>query len=182
MADNSDNPDSIASDASDANEHTDQLAAENEIRERLDGKPVDFASLDAVSNIYRAATAVRRRAEQDVLAANGLSFGGFTILWVLWMWGEMETARLADECGLAKGTLTGMLMTLEKQDLVQRTRSAVDRRRVLVDLTGAGTALISRVFPTFNRFEADITSALSADDKRELARLLRLVIRSCTTE
>lgn len=152
------------------------LDAERDVQERLGDRPLDFASLDAISNIYRAAAGVRRRAESQVLADYRLSFGGFTILWVLWVWGEMETARLADECGLAKGTLTGMLTTLEKRELVERKRIEADRRRVLVSLTDAGTALIDELFPKFNRFEGEMAAGLSAAEKRELARLLRVVI------
>lgn len=152
------------------------LNAERDVQARLGDRPIDFASLDAISNIYRAAAAVRRRAEREVLSGYGLSFGAFTILWVLWVWDEMETARLAEECNLAKGTLTGMLNTLEKQDLVRRTRIEADKRRVLVSLTTAGEATISEVFPTFNAFEGQMSAGLTDEEKRELARLLRIVI------
>ena len=152
------------------------LAAEQDIKLKLDDRSLDFASLLAVSNIYWAAGAVLRTSERDLLGPVGLSWGGFTILWVLWIWGSMETARLAAECDLAKGTLTGMLTTLEKQELVNRDRMSADRRRVLVSLTPTGTAKISELFPRFNGFEAAVTDGLSDEEKTELARLLRLVI------
>lgn len=151
------------------------LEAERHVQRRLGGLEVDFESLDAVSNIYRAAAAVRRRAEGTVLASDGLSFGAFTILWVLWVWGAMETAKLAQECNLAKGTLTGMLDTLERQGMVDRSRLESDKRRVEVSLTGKGMATIAEVFPKFNAFEAEMTAALTTDEKRVLARLLRRV-------
>ena len=152
------------------------LDAEHDVQARLGDHPLDFASHDAISNIYRAAAGVRRRAEAEVLAEYQLSFGGFTILWVLWVWGEMETAQLAQECALAKGTLTGMLTTLEKRFLVERNRVETDRRRVVVHLTDDGATLIDELFPKFNRFEALMSSSLSVTDKLELARLLRIVI------
>lgn len=149
--------------------------AEQDIRDRLDNQELDFVALQAISNIYRAASAVRRRAERDLLTEVGLSWGGFTILWVLWVWGEMETARLATECDLAKGTLTGMLTTLEKQGLVERHRVAEDRRRVSVALTGDGVDLIEDLFPRFNSFERSMTRGLTADQQLDLARHLRAV-------
>ena len=152
------------------------LLVERDIKERLHGRALDFASMLAVSNIYRAARAVRRRAEREVLNDAGLSWGGFTILWVLWIWGEMETSRLAAECDLAKGTLTGMLTTLEKQHLVVRRRVVADRRRVAVALTDAGRSTIEELFPRFNGFETAMTDGLSSEQKGELARLLRFVI------
>ena len=158
-------------------DHNGLLAAERDVQERLRGRALDMESMDAVSNIYRAASAVRLRAERDVLSEYGLSWGGFTILWVLWVWRAMETAHLAEECGLAKGTLTGMLKTLERRDLVVRERVEADLRRVRVDITPAGLALIEEVVPRFNRFEGAATSSLAPAEKRELARLLRIVIQ-----
>lgn len=156
------------------------LKAEQDIQERLLGQSLDFASMLAVSNIYRAASAVRRQAERELLTPAGLSWGGFTILWVLWIWGEMETARLASECDLAKGTLTGMLNTLEKQQLVFRRRMDADRRRVMVSLTESGEETIEELFPRFNSYEGAITLGLSHDQKAELAMLLRVVITNAS--
>ncbi len=153
-----------------------RLDAERHVQARLGSHPLDFASMDAISNIYRAASGVRRRAERELLSAYNLSWGGFTILWVLWVWGATETANLAAECGLAKGTLSGMVGTLEKQGLVQRKSVATDKRRVLVTLTAAGQALITKLFPRFNHYEGQMSAGLSVEEKKELARLLRIVI------
>ena len=152
------------------------LDAERLIQERLGGRRLDFDSMLAVSNIYRAATAVRRRAEKGVLSEFGLSWGGFTTLWVLWVWGEMQSADLADECDLSKGTLTGVVKTLEKRGFVKRAPVAADRRRVNVSLTDAGLATIEQLFPRFNLYEGEMVGNLSASEKQELAELLRRVI------
>lgn len=151
------------------------LEAERDIRARLGDRQLDFDALLAVSNIYRAANAVRNRMEREVLGPEGLSWGGFTILFVLWVWGERETGQLAEDCGLAKGTLSGMLGTLEKTGLVSRTRHPEDGRRVLVDLEEGGRKLIERLFPRFNEHETKFTSRLSHQEHGELARLLRIV-------
>ncbi len=156
------------------------LAAERDVRARLADHDLDFDSNMAISNIYRAAAAVRGEAEREVLANDQLSWGGWAILWVLWVWGDMPTSRLADECGLAKGTLTGMLTTLEKRDLVARHRVEEDKRKVMVRLTDSGDETISELFPRFNGFETAMLSGLSGDEQRELARLLRIVITNAS--
>jgi DNA-binding MarR family transcriptional regulator len=158
------------------------LQAERDIRDKLGDRALDFASMQAIANIYRAASAVRRRAEREVLSDAGLSWGGFTILWVLWVWGDMETGRLADECDLSKGTLTGMLTTLERQELVVRERIESDRRRMLVSLTSTGLATIEELFTRFNAFEGHMASHMSDRDKRQLARLLRVVIANANDD
>jgi DNA-binding MarR family transcriptional regulator len=158
------------------------LEAERDIRSRLGGRPIDFDAMAAVSNIYRAANAVRNRMEKEVLTPAGLSWGGFTILFVLWVWGDREAAELADDCGLARGTLTGMVGTLEKAGLVSRARHAEDGRRVVVRIEPAGLETIEAVFPEFHRHEVEFTGELSAGEKRQLARLLRLVTATATDQ
>ncbi|MEM9203484.1 MAG: MarR family winged helix-turn-helix transcriptional regulator [Actinomycetota bacterium] len=152
------------------------LQAERDIRAAIGDRPLDFVSMQAIANIYRAAAAIRRRAERTVLASSSLSWGGFTILYVLWVWGEMETNRLATECDLAKGTVTGLVTTLEKQQLVERERVEEDRRRVLVRLTPSGLDTIEDVFPRFNAFEAEMSHGLGEAEKEQLSHLLRQVI------
>jgi MarR family transcriptional regulator, organic hydroperoxide resistance regulator len=151
------------------------LEAERDIRSRLGDRALDFEAMLAVSNIYRAANAVRNRMERDVLAPAGLTWGGFTILFVLWVWGERETGQLADDCGLAKGTLSGMLTTLEKSGLMERSRHSEDGRRVVVRLLDRGLETIESVYPEFNRYEAKFTADLDHQERLELARLLRRV-------
>jgi len=157
------------------------LGAEQDVQARLNDQELDFDANRAISNIYRAAAAVRRQAEQGVLKEYGLSWGGFTILWVLWVWGEMETATLANECDLAKGTLTGMLTTLQKRQLVERRRSETDGRRVLVDATADGLRLIDKLFPRFNNLETELVQGLSTSESKELSRLLRIVITNAVS-
>lgn len=156
------------------------LEAERDIRARLADKSLDFEALLAVSNIYRAANAVRNRMEREVLGPAGLSWGGFTILFVLWVWGDQSTGELAEAAGLAKGTLSGMLNTLERSGLVSRSPHPDDGRRVVVHLEPEGKARIEAVFPEFNRHEAMFTAALDSGERRELARLLRSVTATAT--
>lgn len=151
------------------------LEAERDIRARLGDRAFDFEALLAVSNIYRAANAVRNRMEKEILAPAGLSWGGFTILFVLWVWGDRETGELADDSGLAKGTLTGMLKTLERSKLVVRKPHPEDGRKVMVHLEPTGLEAIEGLFPEFNSAEARFTERLEPSERRELARLLRTV-------
>ena len=151
------------------------LQAEADIRARLEGQPFDFHAMSAIANVYRAGTAVRNHMERSVLAAYDLSWVAFTVLWVLWIWGSQETGHVAEEAGVTKGTLTGVIKTLQSQKLIKRTPHRDDRRRVSISLTAKGTKVISQVFPIFNLHEREAVSVLSATEQRELARLLRKV-------
>jgi DNA-binding MarR family transcriptional regulator len=137
---------------------------------------VDFTAMAAVSNVYRVAGAVRNVMERDVLAPDGLSWTGFTALWVLWIWGPQEARHLAEECGVTKGTLTGIVSTLEAKGLLERDSPPTDGRLVLVGLTAKGRETIRRLFPLFNQHEAKVVSALTVKEQEQLAMLLRRVL------
>lgn len=151
------------------------LEAERDIKAVLGDRSLDFDALLAISNIHRAATAVRNRMEREILTPAGLTWGGFTILFVLWVWGERETNELATDCGVAKGTLSGMLATLERAGMVKRSRHPVDGRRVIVSLEKAGEDEMDGLFPGFNELESVLTDRLDIEERRELSRLLRKV-------
>ncbi|HEY7931292.1 MAG TPA: MarR family transcriptional regulator [Acidimicrobiales bacterium] len=151
--------------------------AERDIRRRLKSQALDFTAMSAVSNIYRSGSAVRNHMERTLLADYDLSWVAFTVLWVLWIWGEQETGHVADEAGVTKGTLTGVIKTLQARKLIRRRPHREDGRRVLITLTKAGERLIEQLFPEFNQHESLVVSGLSSSEQRELARLLRLVLQ-----
>jgi DNA-binding MarR family transcriptional regulator len=156
----------------------DLVQAERDIRTRIGEQELDFAAMAAVSNIYRAANAIRNQLEQQVLAEEDLSWAAFTVLFELWIWGDQQTRHLAAEAGVTKGTLTGVLKTLEKRGLARRRGHEEDGRLVLVSLEPRGQAVIERLFPAFNRGEALVSASLTAKEKDQLASLLRKIIRT----
>ena len=156
----------------------DLVQAERDIRERIGDQHLDFAAMAAVSNISRAANVVRNHMERKVLADEDLSWAAFTVLFVLWIWGEQQTRHLAVEAGVTKGTLTGVLKTLEKRGLTKRQAHDEDGRLVLVSLEPKGEAVIERLFPAFNASETQVSGALSDREKNQLAGLLRKIVRS----
>jgi DNA-binding MarR family transcriptional regulator len=152
--------------------------AERDIRARLDDHDLDFTAMSAVSNIYRAGSGVRNHMERELLAQYDLSWVAFTVLWVLWIWGDQETGHVAAEAGITKGTLTGVIKTLQARRLIRRLPHRDDRRRVSIGISKAGERLIERLFPEFNRHETLAVSALSHTEQLELARLLRIVLKT----
>lgn len=156
----------------------DPLPAERKVLERLGGMPLDFRAMAAVSNLFRASTAIRRHMERTVLAQDRLSWTSFVALWVLWVWGEMESRDLAAAVGISRPTSTGVVTTLERRGLVRRRRSSEDGRMVRVSLTPAGRRLIEGLFPRFNAAEVAVTARLSAEEQEALAGMLREVYRT----
>jgi MarR family transcriptional regulator, organic hydroperoxide resistance regulator len=158
-------------------EPDDLLPAERRVLERLGHLPLDFRAMWAVSNLFRASAAIRRHMEAKVLADDRLSWTSFVALWVLWVWGEMESRDLAAAVGISRPTSTGVVTTLERRGLVQRKRNAADGRMVRVSLTESGRTRIEDLFPRFNAEEAAVTAHLSPQEQQAMAAMLRSMLR-----
>ncbi|HEX9694410.1 MAG TPA: MarR family transcriptional regulator [Actinomycetota bacterium] len=156
----------------------DLLPAERKVLEELGHLPLDFRAMWAVSNLFRASAAIRRHMEAKVLADDRLSWTSFVVLWVLWVWGEMESRDLAAAVGISRPTSTGVVTTLEQRRLVRRQRSADDGRMVRVSLTGRGRRTIEGLFPRFNQEEQALTAHLSPEEQETMAGLLRSMLRA----
>jgi DNA-binding MarR family transcriptional regulator len=149
---------------------------ETAVSQRLGGLPLDFAAMAAVSNLYRAVNSIRNHLEQSVLRTANLTWTAFVVLWVVWIWGEMETRHVAAEAGVSKGTLTGVARTLESRGLLERRQHPDDGRMVLLRLTAAGARLMTKLFPAFNGEEAFVLDGLPERRVKGLAATLRHIV------
>ena len=138
--------------------------------------PLDFPAAAAVSSLYRAANAVRMHLTNTVLREHQLTWTGFVVLWVVWIWDGIETRRAAESAAISKATLTGVVKTLEARGLIARRVGEVDRRLVTLELTPSGLALMQELYPAFNAAEAEVVSGLSERSTEELTRSLRRIV------
>jgi DNA-binding MarR family transcriptional regulator len=109
------------------------------------------------------------------LAATGISWTAFVVLWVTWIWEPIETRQIADEGGFSKATLTGVLNTLEGRGYLTREKSKDDGRLVLVSLTDSGRKLMDTLFPEFNKQEQKISSVVDSKNQTLFADMLRAI-------
>ena len=144
----------------------------------IGGLSVNLPAANAVSTLYRAANAVRAHLTNTVLRQHGLTWTGFVVLWVVWIWDGLETRHAAESAGISKATLTGVVKTLEGQGWITRETSAADRRLVNLALTDAGSALMRELYPAFNAAEAEVVACLSQRALGDLTRSLRLLVSS----
>lgn len=151
---------------------------ERTVEERLGDMQLDRSAMSVVANLFRAANAVRNHMERNVLAPADLTWTAFVVLWVTWVWGEVETRIVAEETGVSKATLSGVLATLEKRGFLKRTRSPFDGRLVIVKLTPQGTRVIKRLFPLINEEEALAVSLIPRSEHASVATNLRLLVEA----
>ena len=112
----------------------------------------------------------------SVLREHGLSWTGFVVLWVVWIWDGLETRRAADSAAISKATLTGVVKTLEARGLIARRVSDTDRRLVNLELTTSGAALMKDLYPAFNAAEAEVVAGLSPRSLAQLTNSLRSIV------
>jgi len=116
------------------------------------------------------------------LSSHEISQGGFTVMMLLGMGCEPDEpatpntpATLAEEAGVTRATMTGLIDTLEKDGLVAREPDAHDRRTIHVRLTGEGRALLEGTVPDYFQCIADLLRPLSQTERKQLVRLLQKI-------
>lgn len=152
--------------------------AEIDANSHLKRMNIDHDSMATMSNIFRVATKFRSCVERNVLTQHKLSFSTFTILWIIWIRGPQEFKELVIDCGVSKGTLTGLIKGLIKMDLVSRDKHKTDGRRLMIKITPTGRRLIKKVFPEVNALETLLSRQLKVKEKQEIAKLLRIILNT----
>jgi DNA-binding MarR family transcriptional regulator len=108
---------------------------------------VNVATLDALELanelrpvLLRLARELRKETEQF-----GVTSRQVTLLWLVRQSPGLSLRELAAEEGISPPALSGYVDRLERQGLLERVRSAEDRRRVGLVVTPAGARLLRRV-------------------------------------
>jgi DNA-binding MarR family transcriptional regulator len=89
---------------------------------------------------------------------------------------RMSPTQLARTLLLTAASVTHRVDRLERAGLVRRVPDAADRRRVSVELTAEGLALVERAIEAHAAAEEHAVSGLTAPERKELARLLRKLL------
>lgn len=112
-------------------------------------------------------------AEEISNHTGGLTQPQFAVLEVLAHLGPLKMCDIAGKLLMSGANVTGVVDRLEKKGLVKRVIEIDDRRTFQIHLTGAGSRLITGIFPQHARRIEKITNALSTHEKIELTRLLK---------
>jgi MarR family 2-MHQ and catechol resistance regulon transcriptional repressor len=137
--------------------------------------PLAHRALDA---LLRAESRLTRRLGSE-LERRGLSATGFSMLVVLASaGGQLGLRTLRLRLGISKANATEVSSTLSGRGLVQRKRSASDRRAVVLTITGIGEQMVEELFPAHTRRVRDAFGSLDDEEKRELTKLCRKLDRA----
>lgn len=93
----------------------------------------------------------------------------------------LSPGEVADRLLLTPASITSLLDTLERRGLVTRAPDPADRRRVLVEITAAGRALVDQFVPEAVALQTAVMSGLSEADRRHLVTLLETIRGTAAT-
>jgi MarR family transcriptional regulator, organic hydroperoxide resistance regulator len=93
----------------------------------------------------------------------------------LWHNGDHRLGELAERTSIDLSTLSRLLVTMQRKQLVVRRRSGLDGRALSLTLTARGLELAEQIVP-YARFYEDVAMrGLNAAEVAELKRLLKQV-------
>jgi DNA-binding MarR family transcriptional regulator len=117
--------------------------------------------------ILRLARNLRRETE-----ALGVTSHQATLLWSVRTRPGLSLRELAEEEGISAPSLSGHIDRLETAGLLRRVRSTDDRRRVGLELTPDGRAMLKRVRARRTTWLADRLDRLSDDERERVEQAL----------
>lgn len=125
-----------------------------------------------ITGVVRAESAVATTLG-PVFRAHGVTSAGFNVLMILdGAEAPLCPHEVSDRRLVTRGTLTGVLDSLEREGLIERSPNPDDRRSVLLSLTRSGASRLRRMLPDVRRREAEVLSGFSLDERRALAGLV----------
>lgn len=137
-------------------------------------RPEDLSATHVWLVLWKAARAVEQNAVQSV-AALGLGLSDFAVLEVLLHAGPQPVNTIGKKVLLTSGSISTAIDRLEARQFVRRGLHPDDKRARLVELTTNGRRTISEAFRQHEMDMESTLSVLSADDRRELTKLLKKV-------
>ncbi|MFI8992302.1 MarR family winged helix-turn-helix transcriptional regulator [Streptomyces antimycoticus] len=133
---------------------------------------LDPLAMRLVLTLHRAANMIVYDLESSVHRPRGLSWGGFRVLFVIWLAGPMEARKVAELSGMSRAAVSALVNTLERDGLVIKERAPYDGRAVLLGLSNRGREVIMDAFTAHNARESEWAGALSQQDQETLVALL----------
>ena len=106
---------------------------------------------DRLAHLVRDAARAFVRALSARLAEQGVSFGHWAFLRVLWERDGLTQKELSDEVGVMEPTTFAAVRAMERLGYVRREQRDGNRKKVHVVLTPAGRALKRRLVPLAER-------------------------------
>lgn len=158
---------------------TERDAVDRIVRQWHDVRPdVDVSPMRIIGRVSRLSRLIDRRLAEN-FARHDLEAWMYDVLATLRRSGppyELTAGALVRQSMVTTGAITNRLDRLEHRGLVERVRSADDRRRVIVRLTDAGREVVDDVVDGHMATEREIVARLTSAQRDELVASLRTLL------
>ena len=121
---------------------------------------------------WKASRVVMRYHERSVSEQGFASLSDFAVLEVLLHMGALPVSAIGERVLLTSGSITTAVQRLEKKGLLQRERSRLDARVVLVRLTSAGQDLIESISSQHADNLEDLFIEFSEEERVQFEKLI----------
>jgi DNA-binding MarR family transcriptional regulator len=144
---------------------------------REESAPKRAARLDLFKfvpfRLNRLAAEVSSALSAEYAARYGLDIPEWRVLATLGFRHDACSAQYIAHCTRThKSTISRAVTSLMKREIIERVENADDRREFRLQLTRKGEALYEELIPHLLRREQEILSCLSAQERKDFARLL----------
>lgn len=136
----------------------------------------DVTAIASFLHLLRVATDLSQ-ALDTCLSKHDLLQGRWWVLILLMREESLSStpSLLAEKIGVTRATMTGLIDSLEQNDLVTRVFDKADRRSVMIKLTPAGQAKLDVVMPDYYRRLRQCMQGLDESKRQQLQDILGLI-------
>lgn len=134
--------------------------------------PKHFTLVDFVPYLLnRAGVKIGLAFARDI-ESMGVSLPMWRVMVALWENGDQRLSDLSERTSIDISTLSRILVSLQRKQLVLRGRSGIDGRALNVTLTAKGRSITERIIPIASHYEDVATRGINQRDLRLLKKML----------
>ena len=136
------------------------------------GSPDEITTLNAFIKLTRASNTLHQQLSRS-LAEYNLTESQFGVLEALYHLGPLNQRSIGEKILKSGGNITMVVVNLEKQGWVDKSKDLNDKRSYTVRLTAEGEQLIKEVFPGHLQRISALFSCLDHNELKELSELCK---------
>jgi DNA-binding MarR family transcriptional regulator len=136
----------------------------------------DFVIDESIGYLIKRVRSMLSNAVEREIAEFDVTYEQWGVLLMILTQRGETAAVLAREMDCDTGSMTRMLDRLEAKELIVRTRSTDDRRRVQLELTASGKRLAERLVTAIVKVLNDHLHGFSADELQQFKGFLRRML------
>ncbi|MFP5518787.1 MAG: MarR family winged helix-turn-helix transcriptional regulator [Bdellovibrionia bacterium] len=129
-------------------------------------KYLDENHIEMVVRLYKFTESLSK-AKEIHFQRWGLSEGRFMVLMSIWYKGEpIKATEIAQDLGVTRATMTGLVDSLIRDELLKKKDCALDRRVSYLDLSDKGKKLMQEILPEHFQCVKEFSETLSCEESK----------------